>query len=76
MTLLGVLFVTFSGVIRDLHLGYQKVTWKLLASFYFYEEFLLLNPLKTKMAVPMPGCKRKAPMVVFWECFVPPQNSG
>ena len=27
VTLLGVLFVTFSGL-SDLHLGYQKVTWK------------------------------------------------
>ena len=32
--------LTFSGVIRDLHLGYEKVTWKLPS---FYGEFLLLT---------------------------------
>ena len=31
----GILFVTFSGVNRDLHLGYQKVTWKKLVDGMF-----------------------------------------
>ena len=39
VTFLGVLFVTFSRVVGDLHLGDQKVTWKKLeyiANHYIY----------------------------------------
>ena len=36
---LGVLFVTFSGANRDLHLGYQKVTWKKLVHAKAQEDF-------------------------------------
>ena len=32
MTFWGVLFVTFSRVVGDLHLGDQRVTWKKLAN--------------------------------------------
>ena len=32
---LGVIFVTFSGVVGDLHLGDQKVTWKKLGQGIF-----------------------------------------
>ena len=43
MTLLGVLFVTFSGVVGDLHLGYQKGHLEEAGSWILSTHFFLLS---------------------------------
>ena len=50
MTLLVVLFVTFSGVLGDLHLGDQRVTWKKLDyDFFFAFSLKVLSSLGLKL---------------------------